>query len=78
MNQVDSKRTLLAWAMYDFANSAFATLVVTFIYGAYFTKEIAPDEMLGHSIVVLGNSCHRDNRICFITYFRCFVRFRRV
>tara|TARA_Y100001978_G_scaffold196343_1_gene205781 strand:+ start:460 stop:1740 length:1281 start_codon:yes stop_codon:yes gene_type:complete len=47
MNQVDSKRTLWAWAMYDFANSAFTTLVVTFIYGAYFTKGIAPDEMLG-------------------------------
>ena len=47
MNQVDSKRTLWAWAMYDFANSAFTTLVVTFIYGAYFTKEIAPDEVQG-------------------------------
>ena len=47
MNQVDSKRTLWAWAMYDFANSAFTTLVVTFIYGAYFTKGIAPDEVLG-------------------------------
>ena len=47
MNQVDSKRTLWAWAMYDFANSAFTTLVVTFIYGTYFTKAIAPDEILG-------------------------------
>ena len=47
MNQVDSKRILWSWAMYDFANSAFTTLVVTFIYGAYFTKGIAPDEVLG-------------------------------
>ena len=29
MNQVDSKRILWSWAMYDFANSAFTTLVVT-------------------------------------------------
>ncbi len=33
--------------MYDFANSAFTTLVVTFIYGTYFTKAIAPDEITG-------------------------------
>ena len=47
MNPLDSKRTLWAWAMYDFANSAFTTLVVTFIYGTYFTKVISPDEILG-------------------------------
>ncbi len=47
MNQVDRKRIIWAWAMYDFANSAFTTLVVTFIYGAYFTKVIAPDEVVG-------------------------------
>ena len=47
MNQIDSKRTLWSWAMYDFANSAFTTLVVTFIYGAYFIKGIAHDEVLG-------------------------------
>ena len=47
MNQVNSKRTLWAWAMYDFANSAFTTLVVTFIYGPYFIKGIATDELLG-------------------------------
>ena len=47
MNQIDRKRTIWAWAMYDFANSAFTTLVVTFIYGAYFTKGIAPDEVIG-------------------------------
>ncbi len=40
-------RTVFAWSMYDFANSAFTTLVVTFIYGTYFTKAIAPDEITG-------------------------------
>jgi UMF1 family MFS transporter len=39
--------------MYDFANSAFTTLVVTFVYATYFTKQMvlgpdgAPDETLG-------------------------------
>ena len=41
------RRTVLAWCLYDFANSAFTTLVVTFIYSAFFTKVIAPDEVTG-------------------------------
>ncbi len=42
-----SRRTIFAWCLYDFANSAFTTLVVTFIYAAFFTKVIAPDEVTG-------------------------------
>jgi len=41
------RKALFGWAMYDFANSAFTTLVVTFIYATYFTKSIAPDEITG-------------------------------
>ena len=41
------RRTVFAWCLYDFANSAFTTLVVTFIYAAFFTKVIAPDEVTG-------------------------------
>jgi UMF1 family MFS transporter len=37
----------VAWAFYDFANSAFTTLVVTFVYATYFTKAIAADEISG-------------------------------
>lgn len=40
-------RTVWAWALYDFANSSFTTLVVTFIYATYFVKGIAPDETTG-------------------------------
>ncbi|MGH7340347.1 MAG: MFS transporter, partial [Candidatus Rokuibacteriota bacterium] len=32
---------------YDWANSAFTTLVATFIYSTFFTKAMAPDEMTG-------------------------------
>jgi len=46
MNDTDPKipgnRTVAAWCMYDWANSAFTTLVVTFVYGTYYTKAIAP------------------------------------
>lgn len=35
------------WALYDFASSAFTTLVVTFIYSAFFTRAVAPDPDTG-------------------------------
>ncbi|HEX7069410.1 MAG TPA: MFS transporter [Rhodothermales bacterium] len=34
-----NRRTVFAWSTYDFANSAFTTLVVTFIYSTYFSSE---------------------------------------
>ena len=36
-----------SWALYDWANSAFTTLVGTFIYSTYFTQAMAPDELTG-------------------------------
>lgn len=42
-----NRKAVFAWAMYDFANSAFTTLVVTFIYATYFTQAIAPDPISG-------------------------------
>ena len=36
-----------AWASYDWANSAFPTVVSTFVIAAYFTKGIAPDPVSG-------------------------------
>lgn len=40
--------------MYDFANSSFTTLVVTFIYAAYFTQGIAEDPTSGTFYWSLG------------------------
>ena len=31
-----SRRSLWSWALYDFANSAFTTIVITFIFAIYF------------------------------------------
>lgn len=36
-----------SWCFYDFANSPFSTLVVTFIFAAYFTQAIAPSPIVG-------------------------------
>lgn len=41
------RRTIGSWAFYDFANSPFTTLVVTFIYSKYFAQAIAPDDITG-------------------------------
>jgi len=47
MIEKDNKKALWSWAFYDFANSAFTTLVVTFVYGTYFTTSIASNEIKG-------------------------------
>ncbi|MSO48404.1 MAG: MFS transporter [Acidobacteria bacterium] len=43
----DVPKVIWSWAMYDWANSAFTTLVVTFIYSFYFTQAFSPDEETG-------------------------------
>lgn len=43
----DRPRVVWSWALYDWANSAFTTLVVTFVYSTYFTQDMAPDEVTG-------------------------------
>ena len=37
------RKAVWGWALYDFGNSAFTTLIVTFIYAVFFAQEIAPD-----------------------------------
>ena len=39
-----------AWATYDFANSAFTTLIVTFVFATYFTNEIAENTISGTAL----------------------------
>ncbi|MEM9664818.1 MAG: MFS transporter [Bacteroidota bacterium] len=44
------RRAIVSWMVYDFANSAFTTLVVTFVYATYFTEAIAPDSNTGTAL----------------------------
>lgn len=41
------RREVVSWSLYDFANSAFTTLIVSFIFSRYFTQVIAPDDVTG-------------------------------
>jgi len=45
-----NSRAIWSWAFYDFANSPFTTLVVTFVYGTYFTQAIAADAISGTAL----------------------------
>ncbi len=42
-------RGLFAWALYDWANSSFSTVILTFVFAAYFTREVAPTDAAGSS-----------------------------
>ena len=40
-------KAVWGWALYDFGNSAYTTLIVTFIYSVFFTQVIADDPIIG-------------------------------
>jgi UMF1 family MFS transporter len=44
---IENKGQVFVWSMFDFANQPFTNLVVTFIYGTFFTTVIASNEILG-------------------------------
>ena len=79
-------RKIFNFALYDFANSAFTTIIITFIFATYFAKQIAPNPILGQSYwgwtiglvgflvaVVspfIGSFADKNNKIVF--FLRCF------
>jgi UMF1 family MFS transporter len=44
---VTERRRTFAWCLFDWANSPYTTLVVTFVYSAYFAQTFAPDVVTG-------------------------------
>jgi UMF1 family MFS transporter len=45
--KLKNRKEVLAWSLYDFANQPFTTIIVTFIYSAFFAKVIAENEQVG-------------------------------
>jgi MFS transporter, UMF1 family len=41
------KLGIAAWCYYDWANSAFTTIVITFVFATYFVSAVAPDPTIG-------------------------------
>lgn len=44
---VSLRRARIAWCVYDWASSAFPTVIVTFVFAAYFTTAVAADKAAG-------------------------------
>jgi len=69
------------FALYDFANSAFTTIIITFIFATYFASQIAPDPIMGQSYwgwtigitgflvaiigPIVGSFADKNNRVVF-------------
>jgi len=47
LSKLKNKKEVISWSLFDFANQPFSTIIVTFIYGAFFTNYIVADEHLG-------------------------------
>ena len=46
----ERSRAIWSWALFDFANSPFTTLVITFVYATYFTQAVASDPIQGTAL----------------------------
>ncbi len=42
-----NQRALVSWCLYDWANSAFPTVIITFVFATYFTDSVALDKVNG-------------------------------
>jgi len=42
-------KKIINYALYDFANSSFTTIIITFIFSTYFAQQIVKDSILGQS-----------------------------
>ena len=78
-------KKIFNFALYDFANSAFTTIIITFIFATYFAKEIAPNPILGQSYwgwtigitgflvaiigPIIGTFADKKNRVIFFIRF---------
>jgi len=54
-----SRSSIVAWCIYDWANSAFPTIIMTFIFATYFTKSVAKNTLVGtaqwgHAVALAG------------------------
>ena len=78
-------KKIFNFALYDFANSAFTTIIITFIFATYFAKQIAPNPVLGQSYwgwavgitgflvaiigPIIGSFADKKNKIVFFIRF---------
>ncbi len=47
---LSSRLAQFSWCLYDWANSAFSAVVITFVFSAYFTQTVAADPIIGTAL----------------------------
>lgn len=45
-----NRRSIVGWCLYDWANSAFNTVILTFVFSVYFAKGVVGDEATGSGL----------------------------
>lgn len=45
-----AKKSVAAWCLYDWANSAFSTVIITFVFSVFFTRGMLGDETQGSAL----------------------------
>jgi len=51
-----NSRKIFTWTLFDFANTSFSIIVVTFVYAVYFKKTVANNEPIGDLYWSIGTS----------------------
>src|SRR5271165_5895200 len=46
--QENGRLSVFSWCLYDWASSAFGTVIITFVYSLYFARVVAGDETHGN------------------------------
>jgi MFS transporter, UMF1 family len=54
--KLPNKREILSWCFFDFANSAFTTIIITIVYSVYFRNIIAAGRTDGDRLWAIGNT----------------------
>lgn len=49
-NKKQTKSSLISWCLYDAGNSAFGTVIITFIFSVYFARGVVGDEIQGSAL----------------------------
>jgi UMF1 family MFS transporter len=52
----ENRRAVVAWCVFDWANSSIPTIITTFVFSAYFTTAVAPNPALGTALWGQTNS----------------------
>ena len=45
------KRTIISWSIYDFANQPFTTIILTFVYSAFFADYMVIDDGMDGTVL---------------------------